>query len=290
MRLKTKFVLFGFLALLGLSVIFSYQYSRFNDGRLHVVFCNVGQGDGIFIRIPSGTDILIDGGPDNSVLSCLQNHMPFWDKQIELMILSHPHADHLNGLISVLEGYNVLYFATEKLNNNTEGFKELNKSIRSEKAKMKYVFNGDNIKFKDVSLKILAPNKEYLERTSPGGNINETGEFSSLISLLSFGSFDLLLTGDSQIAELEEVMKSVNLPFTEVMQVPHHGSKTGLNSNLIYQIRPGIAIVSVGKKNRYGHPSKEILKILEEQKIKTLRTDQSGNIEIVSDGKKWWIR
>src|SRR3989338_8031026 len=300
MHNKAKFILFVFLALFGLGAVFFFQYSKFNDGKLHVVFCNVGQGDSIFIRTPSGTDILWDGGPDNSVLSCLSNNMPFWDRDIELMILSHPHADHLNGLISVMERYNVLYFATERLGNNTAGFKDLMKKVESRKSRPKddrplaenirNLYAGDKINLKDdVSIKILTPTKSFLEASSPNGMIYDTGEFSSLISLLSYGSFDVLLTGDSQTKELKDAISGAKTQI-EVFHVPHHGSKTGLNSDLLYQITPQLALISVGRKNKYGHQSKEVLSILKEHKTRFLRTDEKGEIEIVSDGKKWWVR
>lgn len=285
--MKSKALLI-LLSLFLLSGIFIYQYSRFNDGKLHVVFCNVGQGDGIFVRTPNGTDILIDGGPDNSVLSCLSNNMPFWDRDIELMVLTHPHADHLNGLISVMERYNVLYFATERLGNNTAGFKDLMEKIRNRKTR--YIYAGDRINLKDnVRIRVLAPTKSFIEASSPNGMIYDTGEFSSLIALLSYGSFDVLLTGDSQTKELEDAINGEKM-LIEVFHVPHHGSKTGLNSDLLYQITPQLALISVGQKNKYGHPSKEVLSVLKESGTRFLRTDEKGEIEIVSDGKRWWVR
>ena len=90
-----------------LGCILVYQNITYNDKKLHVVICDVGQGDAIFIRTPSGSDILIDGGPDDSVLACLGKHMPFWDRTLEIMILTHPHADHLTGLIDVSKSYSV---------------------------------------------------------------------------------------------------------------------------------------------------------------------------------------
>src|SRR3990170_7268003 len=94
----TLAIVFSFFVLVGILV---YQYAKFNDGKVHIVFCDVGQGDAIFLRTPKGADILVDGGPNESVLACLSGHMPFWDRDLELVILTHPHADHLNGLISV---------------------------------------------------------------------------------------------------------------------------------------------------------------------------------------------
>lgn len=278
------------LALFSLGAIFFYQYSRFNDNKLHIVFCDVGQGDAIFIRTAKGLDILIDGGPDNSVLSCLSNHMPFWDRTIEIVALTHPHADHLVGLIGVLKRYKVDLFITEKLENKTESFREFARLVENKKIPVQYGFSGDRVKIKDgVVLQVLSPSKEFLARTSPSGVIGESGEFASLILILSYGEFDALLTGDSQVSGLSEAI-SAQLPSIEVFQVPHHGSKTGINQELIDQIHPKLAVISVGKNNKYGHPSKEVIEILRNKEIKILRTDQNGEVEVVTDGKGWGIR
>lgn len=283
------------LALFSLGAIFFYQYSRFNDGKLHVVFCDVGQGDAIFIRTPKGTDVLIDGGPDNSVLSCLSNHMPFWDRTIEVVALTHPHADHLVGLIGVLKRYKVDLFITEKLENKTESFNELVRVVQNKKISSRYVFVGDKLRIKDgVVLQVLSPSKEFLTRTSSTGVIGESGEFASLVLLVSYGQFDTLLTGDSQVLELAEALQTASqgeaLQEVEVFQVPHHGSKTGINQELVDQINPKLAVISVGKNNKYGHPSKEIIELLNGSKVKILRTERNGEVEIVSDEKGWGVR
>lgn len=267
-----------------------YEKVVFSDHKLHIVFCNVGQGDAIFIRTPGGKDMLIDGGPDDSVLSCLSRHMPFWDRQLELMFLTHPHADHFTGLISVIQRYRLLYFYTEKLENNkTGGFKEFLQILKEKGLTSANLYLGDQFKTNDgVQIKVLGPSKEYLVQTSPGGTIGESKEFASLILHISYGEFDAITTGDSQVAGLSEALQR-RIPSVEVLQVPHHGSRFGLNTELIDEISPKVAVISVGR-NRYGHPSKEVLNLLGTNHIKTLRTDQNGDVEIVSDGKSWTTR
>ncbi len=278
-----KILLIGSALVLLLSLVFLYEFIRFNDGKLHVVFCNVGQGDGIFIRTSKGLDVLIDGGPDDSVLSCLSKHMPFWDRTIELIFLTHPHADHMRGLVSVFKRYKVLSFATEKLSNDTVLYKEILEQVKSEKLKMKNLQQGDRFKTRDgVMFKILGPSEEFIERTSPTGKIGESREFGSLITLVSFGSFDVLLTGDSQSAGLKEALAD-NFSI-EILQVPHHGSRFGLDREIAELLKPHTAIISVGKNN-YGHPSKEVIKILRDLELKILRTDEHGDIEIEIDSK-----
>lgn len=270
--------------------IFFYQNALFSDGKLHIIFCDVGQGDGIFIRTPKGMDILVDGGPDDSILSCLSKHMPFWDRTIELMFLTHPHLDHFLGLISVLERYNVLLFGTEELSNSTISFRQLLEEVQREKLQPKFIYAGDRFTTKDgVRILVLGPSPEFIKATSATGDISSSDEFASLILLVSYKNFDIVLTGDSQASGLSSAIKDYNLPSVEVLQVPHHGSKTGVSSEIINSIDPRLAVVSVGRKNKYGHPRKEILEMLKNKNIKTLRTDQNGEIGIVSDGERWGL-
>lgn len=127
----------------------------------------------------------------------------------------------------------------------------------------------------------MSPTLEFIARTSPGGKIGERNEFASLILLLAYGNSTFLFTGDSQA---EAVMDSAKISGrVQVLQSPHHGSRTGLSREIIDILKPSIAVISVGK-NSYGHPSVETLHLL--NGIKTLRTDKEGSINLVSDGKK----
>lgn len=289
-------------ALLTLSILFVllgsiliYQNITYNDKKLHVVFCDVGQGDAIFIRTPNGSDILIDSGPDDSVLTCLGKHMPFWDRNLELVILTHPHADHFIGLFSVLKSYKVRSFATEDLNNKTLGFVELMDLIRSKSIPTRFVLAGDRFILKDgVRFEIVGPTEEFLKETSPGGFIGESGEFASVETLVRYGKFSVLLTGDSQSSELSKIlvrqlMDQDDKPL-DVLQIPHHGSRFGLTPEILDFLNPNLAVISVGAKNRYSHPAPEILQILRDRDIKILRTDQNGEIEIIIDGDIWKVK
>jgi len=272
-----------------LGCILVYQNITFNDKKLHVVFCDVGQGDAIFIRTPNGLDILVDGGPDDSVLACLGKHMPIWDRTIEIMILTHPHADHFTGLFSALKNYKIKSFVSEDLNNKTVGFNSLMDEIRVQKIPVRFVFAGDKFILKDgVVLKIVGPAEELLSQMSPNGLIGENGEQASLESILTYGKFSGLLTGDSQTLELKQALEFINSNVA-LLQVPHHGSKTGLNQDILNILSPKIAVISVGKNNKYGHPTSFTLDLLKSKNIKTFRTDQNGDIEIISDGINNWI-
>lgn len=276
-----------------LGCILVYQNITYNDKKLHVTVCDVGQGDAIFVRTPQGSDILIDGGPDDSVLNCLGKHMPIWDRTLEIVILTHPHADHFMGFFPVLKNYKVKAFVSEELNNETAGFRSLMDKIKAQKIPVKFVFAGDRFVLKDgVVLEVLGPTQKFLSQTSPGGTIGESSEFASLESLLTFGEFSMLLTGDSQVTELEQGIrvKREGLSSLPVLQIPHHGSRFGLNSEILNILNPKLAVISVGKNNKYGHPNPFTLDLLKFQDIKILRTDQKGDIEIISDGLSWKIK
>ncbi len=287
-KLKIFLIASGLLFLLGCILI--YQNITYNDKKLHIAFCNAGQGDAIFVRTPQGSDILIDSGPDNAVLNCLGQHMPFWDRTLELVILTHPHADHFTGFFSVLKNYKVKSFVLEELGNKTIGFSSLTEEIKARKIPQRFVLAGDRFVLKDgVVLEIVGPTQEFIRQTSPGGTIGEGAEFASVETLIKYGKFSALLTGDSQVSEMEEMLKLIQHDSLSVLQVPHHGSRFGLTAGILDSLSPKLAVISVGK-NKFGHPTQFILDLLKSANIKTLRTDQNGEVEIISDGKTFQTR
>lgn len=280
-----KYLLLTGIAVLALGGLLVYQYVRFNDGKLHVVFCDVGQGDGILIRTPGQKYILVDAGPDTKILDCLGRHMPLWQRDIDLALLSHPHNDHFMGFYYVKDRYSIRAFATESLRNTTPSFEMLMDQLHEKRIPQRIVWAGDRWKFSDgVEMIIRGPDQQYLNLTSPGGKIGESKEFASLITEISYGSFNVLLTGDSQASGIEEVMKESGEPIT-ILHVPHHGSSTGLTASLLEKLDPKMAVISVGKNN-YGHPSIATQFLL--KNIPSKHTNKLGDVEIVSDGESWW--
>lgn len=284
-----KYSLIILVAIVILGAFSAFEYLSFHDGKLHVIFCDVGQGDGILIRTPSRKILLFDGGPDDKILACLSRHTPFWEHTITLMLLSHPHADHVNGLISALDRYSTKYFATERLVNNTAGFTTLQEVLKMKHIPQKIVYGGDSASFSDqVSLDILGPSSLFLKKTSPNGVVGESKEFANIIALLTYKQFRLLLVGDSQAPQVEAAASLIT-PGIDVMQVPHHGSLTGLSEKALSILSPKLAVISVGK-NSYGHPSKYTLNLLKNAHIVTRMTVTEGDIEIVSSGKSFTMQ
>lgn len=283
-----KLLIISIVILLSALALFVSQYYLLVDHKLHVVFCSVGQGDSMLITTPSQKHVIIDGGPDDSVLGCLGRHLPFWQREISVMLLTHPHADHVIGMHYLVERYTIKHFVREDLANTTAAYRSLLDKIKSQHIPEKVVYAGDQFSINDgVSFHILGPTSEYLAQTSPGGKIGETSEFASVITRLDFGNFSALFTGDSQADGLEKA--TAGQARLTVLQVPHHGSATGLTSDLVSRLFPQLAVVSVGK-NKYGHPTPQTLSLFSNENIPLLRTDRAGDIEIVSDGKTWEVK
>lgn len=308
MRISRKHFLLG--AFIGLILLIAYIVTL-PDGKLHIVYCNVGQGDASFIRTPSNQDMLIDGGPNEEVLSCLGRHMPFYDRTIDVVLLTHPQKDHLQGLISVVQRYNVKYFVIGVEGNNTEGYKRLIQVLREKKVPVQNLFTGDSFTMGKVKFDVLWPERKWviakMKPASPAGRqfnnltmnqLNMNG--SAILGLstdqnvnnfsyyldLHYGKFQALFTGDGDSQIQPEVAAAVSLPDVDILKYPHHGSKTGMLPEFLDKIKPELAVISVGE-NSYGHPSKEALELLSSRAIKIDRTDKGGDVEIISDGEKW---
>ena len=282
-----KLLIAIFTALLITGVLFLFEYSKFYDGKLHIVVCDVGQGDAIFITTPAKTDVLIDGGPDQKVLSCLSDHMPFWDKTIEAIIMTHPDADHSTGLIHVLKRYKVLAFYTEEVKGTTQTFKLLDSILADKNLSAKFLYAGDTLKDNSgMKLITLWPTKEAIREIVQNRSKPRLNDIS-VIGLLTFGNFKGLFTADAG-EKVENQIESEAGKIT-LLKIPHHGSATGMNDQFLRIVQPELAVISVGNKNRYDHPTAKILDLLKNRNIKYLRTDQDGKIEIITDGKKWWL-
>lgn len=324
-EIKKKIIKVLITAVIGLTALFFWQWFKFDDDRLHLIFCDVGQGDAILIR-KNTVEILIDAGPDQKVLDCLGKHLPFWDQELEIVVLSHPQADHLNGLIAVIERYEVGDFVASPVGNSSEGFKTLKKLIEDKQIPVKNLYSGGKISFAGLELFSLWPEESWLMAkvsqeelsqniyggpASAGASVGKAvlgaqtsanlNDFS-LVFHLKYGQFDALLTGDAGQSVQDEILATLEVPEVEVFKVPHHGSKTGMIDEFLEAASPELTVISVGK-NQWGHPTKEVIEQLthffqnasfagaksSNLEIKILRTDQHGEVEIVSDGKSWRV-
>lgn len=254
-------------------------YLRQPEKNLSIKFFDVGQGDSIFIRTPENYKILIDGGPNNEVTKYLEKELGF-DRKIDLVVLTHPQSDHLYGLVEVLRRYKVARVLTSNVTHTTAIAKLFTDTLNSRKIDLAYTSAGESVTLTDqVRLEVLWPLSKDLTVT----DLNE----ASIVIKLSYGEFDLLLTGDADAKNQPYSGEALEI---EVLKVPHHGSSTGLKEDYLNQLSPEVSVISAGDNNRYGHPRAELLKMLHDSGSKIFRTDQQGTVEIVSDGKRWYTR
>jgi competence protein ComEC len=232
---------------------------------------DIGQGDAIFIDAP-GQQILIDGGPDELVLERLTFVMPWWDRSIDLVINTHPHADHLVGLLPVLERYKVAQVLDAGEGYNTPEFAEYLALAGPHRS---LVAGGVTFDLgSGASLKTLWPPAIY------DNAILDDPNDGSIVFLLEYGETSMLLTGDAGIEEESEW----EVGDIDILKVGHHGSDTSTGQELLDRIQPEVAIMSVGKNNDYGHPSTFVVERLQRNGAKVYRTDLDGTVRIKTTG------
>lgn len=245
---------------------------------LKVYFLDVGQGDSALIEMPSGAKILIDGGPDGSALRRLGEVLPFYERKIDAVILSHPDKDHIAGLPAVLGRYQVDFLVESGV-----------KSADSEYAEIEKIADEKNIrKLDSAGLVLSSPDGAVLRTLFPQSDASgmETNT-ASIVAKLFYGKNSFLFTGDSP-KQVEEYLAGFYGGFlkSDVLKVAHHGSRNSLSENFFSDVSPQFSVISAGLDNKYGHPHQEILDALTAIKSKILKTFEKGNIEFESDGRE----
>lgn len=291
---RNKKIFLGVVALISI-ILFSVfvLIASFFDNKLHIWFLDVGQGDAILIQTPRKKQILIDGGPNKDTNFLLSKYVPFWDKNIETIFLTHPDADHANGLIEVLKTYEIdnfyssfSFFDLKGFEKNSEEIGEIKKIIKNKKRKKESKNNElcglKHTNFDGIEIWIFWPLCE--EKV-----LDDDRNASSLAILIKYADFEALFLGDLPADYQNQLLAADYFSGIEVVKISHHGGKNGINRSLLEKTRPDLAVISAGKNNKYGHPAKETLEILNDLKINTKRTDKEGTVEIVVDEKGYQI-
>ncbi len=236
---------------------------------LEAVFFDVGQGDAILVKTCC-QKILIDGGPDLSLAASLGNYLSYWDRTIDYMILTHPHADHVAGLNEVLNRYRVKRILLTRAVSDSGAWQAFASALR-ENHLVEYIQQPAARELDGgVIMKFLYPDWSF---KPAGADLNDT----SMVVKISYGDFDFLFTGDAG-AEVESHLLKENADLeSEVIKIAHHGSRSASSPAFLEAVHPRYAIISVGK-NSYGHPHRRVLKRLEELGIQYFRTDEDGDI------------
>ncbi|MDP3795368.1 MAG: ComEC/Rec2 family competence protein [bacterium] len=252
---------------------------------LSVHFFDVGQGDSALIIGPNNTQILIDGGPSAAVLERVGSTLGFFDRSIDLVVLTHPDKDHLAGLIDILDRYTVAAVLTTAATRETTLFKVWEEKLQKEGARIIYGRAGMWAEISPgIGLVVLSPGEALAAAKTDKTNN------ASLVLKLVYGETSFLFTGDIE-RPVEELLvhQGINLD-ADVLKVPHHGSKTSSSQNFLNAVTPEIAVFSLGNNNSYGHPHSEVVERFALSGAAIYRTDLQGTITVVSDGENLTVR
>ncbi len=270
-----------------LLVLAFFAWRTLPDGRLHVVFLDVGQGDAIFIQTPSGRQVLVDGGPSEAVLlSELGHQMPFWDRTLDVMVLTHPDADHVTGLVPVLERYQVEMVIFREVEHESEVYEYWLQLLGAEGA---MVYQGQ------AGLSLTLDEGLEMVVLHPGVRLLEEANNNSVVTRLTYGEVSVLLPGDIE-AEVERRLVVEGAPLgSTVLKAAHHGSCSSTTQEFLEAVDPEVVVISVGADNDFGHPCAGVLERLElalnevEGGLPVYRTDERGAVEVTTDGARVWV-
>ncbi len=252
------------------------QSSEAATKTMKVHFINVGQGDATYIKMPNGEDVLIDGGKQgqgDEVISYLKSQKV---DDIEVLISTHPDADHLGGLDEVLKAYKVESVYAPKVSHTTQAYKNFLQAVKNEKLTIKTAKAGVKLSVKGVTAKFVGPVKDYGK--------SDLNNWSAVLHV-TYNKNKFLFTGDAEKASETDMVKAKQTLQADVIKVGHHGAKTSSNADFLKIVKPKYAVISVGK-NSYGHPTKDVLDRFKGIKAAVYRTDKNGNILISSTGTK----
>ena len=249
------------------------------QGTLTIAFLDVGQGDSTLIRSPNGTIMLIDGGRSTDLANqVIIPQLKAWGADhVDVLIPTHPDADHITGLVGVLEGYPVKLVALTGQVHSTKIYERLLTDIRDKKIEALKVRVGTPIPFDpSVKLEVLNPDDAAVQA--------EDTNNASVVIKLTYGQISFLLPGDAEMKANQAMLDRGADVRSTVLKLGHHGSRTSTTVDWLKQVSPQIGIISAGAGNSYGHPHPEVIAALKQLGIQYLRTDEHGTITITTDG------
>ena len=257
------------------------QASERRSGILSVSFLDIGQGDSIYIEAPNGRQMIIDGGPNESLMSALPDVLQFGDKTIDVLVVTNPDADHYSGFLPLIDSYEIGAIVESGTTSDTALYNSFQDLISEKGTLHLEAYAGQRIildKENDVYLEILFPDRDVATWDSNDG---------SIVSRLVYGNTSVLLMGDSTKLTEGIVVSGSDLSGVDILKAGHHGSKTSTGLPLLQESKPSVVVISAGENNKYGHPDEETIENLNEMNIPYLVTMDEGTITFISDGEKF---
>lgn len=278
---KTLLIFLVFVVSLWLVILF------WPSSNPRVVFFNVGQGDAMLIE--SGRNrVLVDGGPDDGILVHLGQNIPFWDRKIDAVIITHAHADHLTGIVSVLRRYHVKQMFFNQPDYDSPVVNELMQTAAAQGVTVAPILRGAVVQIaSDTNMRVLWPDEFGLTGES---NPNER----SVVLLVKIVNVGVLLTGDYELRDLfrlDQVLSRQGgqlLEQVSILKVPHQGSKEAVSESVLNRLNLGLCVISVGDNN-FGHPADDTMGLLKQGCGQVMRTDQVGDIMIEPIGSEYRV-
>lgn len=251
----------------------------YSDQRLfEISVLDVGQGDAILFETPTGQVMLVDGGPDKTILRRLGEELPFWERRIDIIVVTHPHEDHYGGFESIIERYAVGVLLLTGIEARSQSYQQFIKTIQEKNIPIYVVEKPEQVSLGEVRVTIIYPDHSLKNHWL--SNLNN----SSIVTKVSYKEMDILLSGDAEEEEEAELVGLGTNLTADILKVGHHGSDTSSTEAFIQAVKPEIAVISSGKGNKYGHPSLRTIKRLERFGISVRRTDTEGTIHFKTDG------
>jgi competence protein ComEC len=251
------------------------------DPHLKIYFLDVGQGDSALIRTPYGQNILVDGGPDDKAVKGLGKALPFYDKKIDLMILSHPHDDHYGGLIDVLKRYRVERVLWDEARGSGPLWDAYKEAVIKENAKVLVASAPQEINLgNECDIEIIYPSEPFHD------SVLKKPNDASIVFRLDCGGEKILFTGDAEQGIEKSLIDAKADIKSDLIKISHHGSDTGSTEEFLSAVGAPIGVISVGAKNKFGHPSLRTTNRLERAGIEYFRTDLAGTVECEAEQGK----
>ncbi len=246
---------------------------------LRLTALDVGQGDAILLQTPNGSDVLVDGGPDDRVRQQLSRHLPAADRTIELVVLTHPDLDHVGGLPAVARSYRIERVLETGVRSTSQADAAWVSEVTKQGSERIQAQAGQRLEIDGVWFDVLWPDAST-DLATP--KRNET----SVVLRVTYGATSFLLTGDISSDVEARMVQTGTLTDVDVLKAPHHGSISSSSEEFLDAVKPETAMISVGKKNRYGHPHPVVVRRLVKRGIRVLRTDEVGDVVCESDGER----